>query len=298
MVARVTRELLERGHILPEAAAAPTDSRAQEVRAEPVVEADPAGHVHDVGADQLADVRNLVDEADPGGQERVRGELDHLGRGDVGRDEGRLERAVERRDAGGVLGLEGADHDPVGMLEVADGRALGEELGVRDVADVAEAAHVEVGAHLVARADRDGALHHQRQTLLELRQGVDDRPDGGEVGVAGVGRRRAHRDEGELGAVQRLVDVEREREPLSVPGQEVLEARLVDRHPAGTQLLDPLRKDVAHHDVVAQVGETGTGDEADVAGAEDRDPGHPVATFSPAAAGPSRSRSSSRSRAS
>ena len=68
---------------------------------------------------------------------------------------------VERRDRVGVLGLERADDDAVGMHEVAHGVALGEELRVRRVADVLEAARVEAVAHLLAGADRHGRLHHE-----------------------------------------------------------------------------------------------------------------------------------------
>ena len=83
LVARVAGELLERGDVLREAGAAEADAGAQEVRAEPVVEADALRDVDDVGADELADVRDLVDEADARREERVRGELHELGRRDV-----------------------------------------------------------------------------------------------------------------------------------------------------------------------------------------------------------------------
>ena len=85
------------------------------------------------------------------------------------------------------------------------------------------------------------------------------------------------RDECELRAVERLADVEREREALGAPRQQVLETRLVDRDAPGAQVLDPLREDVAHDHLVAEVGETRPGDEADVAGTENGDPGHPPA---------------------
>ena len=48
----------------------------------------------------------------------------------------------------------------------------------------------------------------------------------------------------------------------------------MDRQATRAQLVDPLGKDVADDDVVAAVREARAGDEADVAGAEDRDPGH------------------------
>ena len=56
--------------------------------------------------------------------------------------------------------------------------------------------------------------------------------------------------------------------------QQLLEPGLVDRDLAGAELLDPLGDDVADDDVVAELGEARTGDEADVAGAEDSDSAH------------------------
>ena len=196
VVARIARELLERGHVLAEAAPAPTHAGAQEMRAEPMVQADAARHVHDVRADELAHVRDLVDEADPRRQEGVRRELDELGRGDVRADDLRLDAAVELDDALAVVARERADDDAVRAHEVRDRAALGQELGVRHVAEPAQATRVEPGAHVLARADRHGALHHDDRISGKIvRQLVDDRPDGAQVSVAGVGRRRPHGDE-------------------------------------------------------------------------------------------------------
>ena len=75
----------------------------------------------DVGADLLADVGDLVDEADLGGEEGVGGVLDHLGRGTRGAHDGRVERRVERGHPVAVRVVERADHDAVGVQEVRDG---------------------------------------------------------------------------------------------------------------------------------------------------------------------------------
>src|SRR5262249_59017697 len=72
LVAGVAGELLQRGDVLREAAAAEAETGAQEVRAEPMVETDALCDVDDVGADELADVRDLVDEADARREKRVR----------------------------------------------------------------------------------------------------------------------------------------------------------------------------------------------------------------------------------
>ena len=123
VVARVARELLQRRDVLGEARAAEADAGTEEVRAEPVVEPDALRDVLDVGADALADVRDLVDEADARGQEGVGGELDHLGGVDVHPQHRRVDPLVERLDRVAVLRLEGADDDPVGLHEVPDGES-------------------------------------------------------------------------------------------------------------------------------------------------------------------------------
>src|SRR5438105_5007456 len=78
-----------------------------------------ARDLRDVGADELADVRDLVDEADASAQIGVRRELHHLGRGDVGLHDLGVEALVERLDRVGVGPVEGADHDAIRVQEVA-----------------------------------------------------------------------------------------------------------------------------------------------------------------------------------
>ena len=101
------------------------------------------------------------------------------------------------------------------------------------------------------------------------RELVDHRPDGGEVGVARERRRRPDGDVDEVGARRwrlrpSVVNERRSR----VPREQLIETRLVDRHLAASQRLDPLREDVADDDAVAEIGEAGTGDEPDVPGTE------------------------------
>ena len=172
-----------------------------------------------------------------------------------------------------VLVVECADHDPVGVEEVLDRCALGRELGVRGVADLAQPPLVEAVAHLEARAHRNRALHDDDAAPVDGRQLVDHCPHRGEIGVAGVGGRRADGDVDEVGAVDRLADVGGKAKALAVSRDQLLEARLVDRHLAALQGRDALRDHVPDDDRVAELGEAGTGDEADVAGTEDGDVG-------------------------
>ena len=245
------------------------------MRPEPVVEADAARDLDDVGADELAHVRDLVDEADARREEGVGRELDELGRGDVDAEELGLDPLVQLDHAFRVGRLEGADDDAVGAHEVGDCGSLGGELRVRDVADVLEAARIEPRANVLARPDRDGALHHEeRPARYVLRDFVHDRPHRGEVGVAGVRRRRPDGDVEEVGAGDRLANVERERDPVATPLEHLVEPGLVDRHLTGLQPLDALGQDVADDDLVAEIREARAGDETDVAGPEDPDPRH------------------------
>ena len=134
----------------------------------------------------LAHVGDLVDERDLGGQKGVGGQLDHLGAGDVGAHDGRVERRVELDHgvAGPVAVV--ADHHPVGREEVLQRRALLEELGARDVGE--PLAGRSANARLIAApgADRHRRLHHER-VAVGGRHRADDRVD------ARTGRRRPSR---------------------------------------------------------------------------------------------------------
>jgi hypothetical protein len=57
----------------------------------------------------------------------------------------------------------------------------------------------------------------------------------------------------------------------AIGGHDLVEARLEDRDLALLEARDLARILVDAHDVVPEVGEAGTGDEADVAGADDDD---------------------------
>ena len=154
VVARVARQLLERRDVLGEARAAEADPRLQELRPDAVVEPHAARDLDDVGARLLADVGDLVDEGDLRGEERVGGELDHLGAADVGAHQRRVERRVEldHRVARPVAVV--ADDDAVGVEEVLDRRALLEELRARDVAEALLALLAEDALDVVAGAAR------------------------------------------------------------------------------------------------------------------------------------------------
>ena len=110
----------------------------------------------------LAQVRDLVDEGDLGGQEGVGGVFDQLGGAPRGEQQRRLvevERAVELGHHVAGAGVLGADDDAVRPLEIGDGRALAQEFRVRDDGEVAIRPGLAHDAlDLVAGADRHGRL--------------------------------------------------------------------------------------------------------------------------------------------
>src|SRR5206468_7803481 len=144
--------------------------------------------------------------------------------------------------------------------EVGERGAYPEELRIRHVSDSRKPASVESGANARARSDRNGALHdHDRSLARErARQLVDDGPDGREVRVPRVRGRGADGDEHELATSDRLLDLEREREPIAVALDEIVEPRLEDRDVACLERGDAILEHVADDDVVAELREAGT----------------------------------------
>ncbi len=126
----------------------------------------------------------------------------------------------------------------------------------------------------LAGTDGHGGLVHD--DLVAVHGATDlgrDRLDLREIGLAAVFRWRADGDEDHVRLTDAGGEVRREGEPaiVGVPDHHLLEARLVDGHPAGLERLD-LRAVVVHaDDVIAQIGEHRTRDQADVSSADDAD---------------------------
>ena len=240
---------------------------------EPPVESHAARHLGDVGSGRFADVGDLVDERDSRRQEGIRCQLDHLGRGDIGPDDLGVERRVQRGDPLDRVVAVSADHDPVRLHEVADGRSLGEELRIRDVRNVPEAVRVELLPNRGAGSDRHGALHRQNRPLGNADGGElgHDVVNGRQIGVARIHGRGADAHEQDARRGDELGQLEREAEPLSGRPHGVLESGLVDRDDAGAQVVDPVGIHVADESVVTELGQAGACDQPDPPGSDDAD---------------------------
>ena len=177
-------------------------------------------------------------------------------------------RSVSRLEAPGIGH---ADHDPVRVQEVVDGRALAGELGVEPDLH----GRVDRG-RLVREADRrpgqERAPDHDRPGSGRVPgDPEDDLPDE-PIGPLPAGVEGAHGHDHQAAATGRgRVRAERQAAGGQAVRQQVVEAALGDRRDAGVEGLDPLRVRLDDPDGRAEAGQTGGGHEADVAGPDDRD---------------------------
>jgi hypothetical protein len=194
----------------------------------------------------------------------------------LGAVEGRIQGAHQQ----GRLLVVGADDDAVRLHEVLDRRTFLQELGVGDdgIGHVPQAAldefFLDGRAHLVGRANRHRALVDDD---LVVRHALADRA-GGRDDVLQVGRavlvgRRADTDEEQRAVLHGQVDVRRELQATGsdVAAHDLQQARLVDGDLAVVEDADLLGVHVQADHMVAHLGQTGAGDQADVAGADGGD---------------------------
>src|SRR5215207_1998581 len=135
-------------------------------RTDAIVQPDAARDVLHVGSDFFTEVGDLVNESDLRGQERIRGVLDHLGRAPSGIENRcgiEVERTIHFRHYRLRPWVLDSNDDTVWMLEVLDGRAFAQELGVGDDRHVGIRSKLaDDTLDLVAGADWDRGLydHH------------------------------------------------------------------------------------------------------------------------------------------
>ena len=169
----------------------------------------------------------------------------------------------------------GADDDTVGELEIADRRALAQELGVGGNDDVGLWIGLANDAlDLIAGADRNGRLgHHDGEAGQRLRDLFRGGIDIGEIGMTvAAARRRADRDEDSIGIRDRLGQIGGELQPLGlhVGRDQLVEPGLVDRDLAAMKSRDLLLVLVDADDVVTEIRKAGSGHQSHIARADHR----------------------------
>jgi hypothetical protein len=129
--------------------------------------------------------------------------------------------------------------------------------------------------HVVGGAGHHGALHHHHmegrlvaQHAADLARHLAHVAEIDALAVEG----RADGDEGDLGVEHRGPQVGGGAQALAdVALEQILQAVLVDRRLAAVDAVDLALVDVDAQAVVADLGEAGAGDDADIAGADDGD---------------------------
>ena len=249
----------------------------EELGADAVVHPDPARDVLHVCADLLAQVGDLVDEGDLRREEGVGGVLDQLARPTTDEQDRRFveeQRAIDFAHHVTPEIVLGPDHDPVGPLEIADRGAFAQEFGIGDDRDLQAAishrcALQQDPLDLVAGADGHGRFGDDDRVVDQrfadfAGDGMDERQVCVAIAPAAGG---AHRDEDGARSLYPFGEIGREGKASGarVAVDQRVKPRFVDRHDAFAKTFDLRGVLVDAHDIMAEIGETGPRDEADIA---------------------------------
>ncbi len=275
--------------------AAIADAGIEKSRADARVGADAVADLLHVGADGFADGCDRVDEGNLHGEKCVRGVLDEFRTLGAGDDQARWtlravgagnrvlaavipsagERAIDlTHDLGSALVFD-ADDDAVGIKEVGDGGAFAQKFGIGgDVEGIRIGAIAQDdGADPLVGVNRNGTFFDDDFIAVDCAGDFTrDRFDVGHIGVAAFGGRSANGDEdGFAGAGGRLQVGGKFDALAAMAGQQLGQKLFVDRHVAGLQRLEPLLVDIDQHDLVPQIGKTGSRDKSNVSRTDDCD---------------------------
>ena len=263
--------------VFRKAAAAIADPRKQERSADPAIRADRLAHLIDVGADPLADVRNLVHERNARRQNRIRRVFGELGACRVHHQDRRpsaRKGSVQLSHDLGRVSILGADDYAIRLHEVFDRRALLQELGVAHDAERLGRLFRDHGSDLLGRPDGHGALVDDHRVLVDRSAHFERHIEHVlQVGGAVVTLRRPDGDEHDFGRFHGGRQVGREAQALFavIAPDHFLEPWLVDWHLAGLQSGDLRLVLIDTNDGVPVLGEAGSHNETDVSSSDDGD---------------------------
>ena len=234
-----------------------------------------------VGAHHLAEVGNLVHEADASGKHAGCRIFDHLGGLGIGEYHGVVAQQNGAVEAGkhllGTLVLH-ADDDAVGFHEVLDGVALGEEVGVRCYIKlhlVGPLVHLFGNdvLDLLGSSSRHGGLEHKHRVSLDaLGKIASNLLEGREVGTAvgvkfGVASAEHHIH---IVEAPLIIGAEDESAVVHIVIHHSLKARFVDGKCAIHKAVYLLTVGVYTGDIHAQLREAGACDKCHISGSDNR----------------------------
>src|SRR5215207_4371008 len=286
-------------HVFGKARAAPAQPRGEETGPYTVVEADAVGHLRYVCADQLAEVGDLVYEADLGGQEGVCSVLDHLRARQVRGYERycdlgtgvpfRGEALLHYRGVQGSKGVEGLPgvrphHHAIREEGVVDGAALPQKLWVGSYPELGSLAARLFYAITDQRGNVVGASHRYRALVDDDQRVLAGRRCAeraayrtrhvGHVrevrrSVAALWRADGHEED-----VRPSYDLIQplgagKSEPSCAPGYELLQARLVEGDLSLSEVFHSLVIVVQAYHLVPDVSQAGARGKPDVTRAND-----------------------------
>lgn len=262
--------------------AAKAHAGAQEPGPDAAVGADSMRHFGDVGARALAQGRDGVDGRDTLRQKGVGGQFGQLSRPEVGGNDAlaRHPALIDRHDLLDGRSARGralaADQHAVGVLQVVNGRALCQKLGIRDDIKVHASPRLRVknALHRFSCSHRQRALFHDDLGRARMLQNLARCPlpvlqVGGSSGALAErlgGRVHAHKDDIGRGNLRLGVGAEKEVAATCLRDH-LIEPRLIDRQPRRVPGGNALGVGIDHDHTVlwAVLGDHRHGRPADIA---------------------------------
>ena len=192
------------------------------------------------------------------------------------------QRGINLAQQRGAALVSTADHNAIGIEKIRDRGALTQKLRIRNHAERARRRAVQFHdpADTLAGGHWDRALFDQYFEICRF--GSNDGSDFAghrlhvrKIGLTALGRRRAHGDKDHLAVAQRLGQVAGKAQPAAAMTlQQIRQKLLIDRDFSALQSRHPIGVIINARDLMAQFGETGCRNQANIARANDRNLEH------------------------